>query len=111
MHGDMPIADRPGTPGAERPRRQIPTGLAGLFIVDSREQHGQSGVDCVAMLQEWRMNSRMTKHLACYAVSRNSNRELTDQIEKAYACAIREPSYSRIAPRGEGFGQPPALPR
>ena len=101
----------PRKPGPESPPRKTPAGLAGPFFVDSREQHGKSGVDRVAMLQEWRMNSRMTKHLACYAVNRNSNREPTDQIEKAYACAIREPSYSRIAPRGEGFGQPPALPR
>ena len=60
-HGDMPIADRPGKPGAEKPPRQIPAGLAGPFIVDSREQHGKTGVDYVAMLQEWRMNSRMGK--------------------------------------------------
>ena len=60
-HRDMPIADIPGKPGAERPPRQIPAGLAGPFIVDSREQHGKCGVDYVAMLQEWRMNSRMGK--------------------------------------------------
>ena len=41
--------------------RQIPAGLAGPFIVDSREQHGKTGVDYVAMLQEWRVDSKTGK--------------------------------------------------